>query len=77
MASREQVPDYSRTAVTVFVEKGFGEGFWRNSCPIDCGWHGSDWVKRDEALGERDEEQKQHQCLRAPGVPKEEVSTHA
>jgi hypothetical protein len=59
-------PDYSGTAVITFHEAGYGEGMWRASCPVDCGWHGSDHVKREEAVNERDEEAQGHWCLRAP-----------
>jgi hypothetical protein len=61
-------PDYSGTAVTVRVAEHrntFGDiGLWRNQCPVDCGWHGSDHEGRGTALNERDEEAKGHQCLR-------------
>ena len=62
-------PDYSREAVLVFVDKGIGGGFWRASCPVDCGWHGSDYVTRKEAETWRDFEKKQHECLRTPVAP--------
>lgn len=57
---------YDGTAVITFHDAGYGEGMWRASCPVDCGWHGSDWTNRDEALEERDEEARGHQCLRVP-----------
>lgn len=53
-------PDYSRTAVTVAIG-----GKWRNVCPVDCSWHGSDWEGRDAAVSERDDEAKRHKCLKA------------
>ncbi len=57
-------PDYSGTAVTIHVDEGFGEGFWRNSCPVDCGWHGSDWTDRAGATEALNGEKGWHQCLR-------------
>ena len=59
-------PDYSGTAVVVLVEKGYGEGVWRASCPIDCDWHGSDWTSREDAVANLDDEAQGHRCLRAP-----------
>jgi hypothetical protein len=38
---------------------------WRNVCPVDCGWHGSDWEGREAAESFRDREAGQHRCLRA------------
>jgi hypothetical protein len=54
-------PDYSGTAVTV----SSGDGMWRNVCPVDCGWHGSDWEGREEAEENISREARQHRCLRA------------
>jgi hypothetical protein len=61
--------DYTGTAVTTCVDKGYGDGLWRNSCPIDCGWRGSEWTKRSDALAFRDVEKIQHKCLRAANLP--------
>jgi hypothetical protein len=63
-------PDYSETAVVVLVEKGYGEGVWRASCPIDCGWHGSDWTSRDDAQRFLAGEAKGHRCLHRSSIPK-------
>lgn len=60
------VQDYTGTAVTVAVEKGYGDVLWRNSCPIDCGWHGSEWMLRADAVDALGVEKSQHECLRAP-----------
>jgi hypothetical protein len=59
-------PDYSRTAVTVAVEKGYGDTLWRNECPVSCGWHGSDWTNRDNAAAAVIGEIGQHLCLHSP-----------
>jgi hypothetical protein len=61
-------PDYSGTAVTTYVDKGYGDGFWRNACPIDCGRHGNDWMTRSDALAFRDVEEKRHKCLHSPAA---------
>ena len=49
------IPDYSGKAVTVRVAElrnTLGDiGVWRNACPVDCGWHGSDWEGRSQAAG--------------------------
>ena len=64
-------PDYSGTAVIVFHDVGYGEGMWRASCPVDCGWHGHDHIQRGEAFANRGQDAKGHRCLRAP-VPAQE-----
>ncbi len=70
-------PDYSGTAVTTYIEKGFGEGFWRNSCPVDCGWHGSDWPERGDATACILTERTQHKCLRTPAAPEPQEGERA
>ena len=69
------MPDYTGTAVVTFVDAGYGEGMWRASCPVDCGWHGSDYVKRDDVALQLDEEAKGHRCLRAPAPAQEATLT--
>ena len=61
--------DYSGTAVIVFHDAGFGEGMWRASCPVDCGWHGDDHVDRETAVSTRDATAQGHQCLRTLALP--------
>ena len=63
------MPDYSRLAVTAAVEKGYGDLLWRNECPIDCGWHASEWTLRTDAVAHLNEERGQHVCLRAANLP--------
>jgi len=60
-------PDYSGKAVTVRVADGPEPraGIWRNQCPVDCGWHGSDWEGRGNAVNHLLDEVEGHQCLRA------------
>lgn len=63
------MPDYSRLAVTVAVEKGYGDLLWRNECPIGCGWHASEWTLRTDAVAHLNEERGQHVCLRVANLP--------
>ena len=62
-------PDYSGTAVVTFHDAGYGEGMWRASCPVDCSWHGSDHVKREDAEAWLKHDAKGHKCLRRPSIP--------
>ena len=65
------IPDYSGKAVTVRVAElrnTLGDiGVWRNACPVDCGWHGSDWEGRGLAVGKLADEAPAHRCLRTAG----------
>ena len=62
-------PDYSGTAVTIRVAD-FGRhadiGIWRNACPVDCGWHGSDHEGKHAAVQALAMEARAHKCLCAP-----------
>jgi hypothetical protein len=66
-----EAPDYNGETVIVFNEAGFGDGMWRASCPINCGWHGHDHVERADAFAARALEAKGHKCLRAPAAVQE------